>query len=169
LTLGNYDNFPQNIHHVENYISITSSRQLQQKLIQILGKLNCLEFTFEEVSIPTIPEGRVIFEFGLAEAGNFNFIDEAEVERALGVISKEQVKTLDFFCSIRYYKGSDEKKSALKFDYFMMRIIFGKGTLEVQVFHERGPRYLSPQEITTFLFNSINKISGKRILKEIIS
>ena len=47
---------------------------------------------------------------------------------------------MDFFCSIRYYKGSGEKRSPLKFDYYMLRTVFSKDIFEVQVFHERGPK-----------------------------
>lgn len=166
MTLGVYDNFPANFHHIENYVSTVSSRQLQQKLIQLLGDVNRKEFRFEEVSIPTIPEGVVIFEFGLAEAGNFNFINPEEVKRALAFVAKEAVQSLDFFCSIRYYKGGGDKRQALKFDYYMLRMVFGKGTFEVQVFHERGPLYLSPQDITSFIVNRLNGDSNRKILKE---
>ena len=72
---------------------------------------------------------------------------------------------MDFFCAIRYYKGNGEKKTALKFDYYMLRTIFGKDTLEVQVFHERGPRYVSPEDLTMFVFNRINEASNRKVLK----
>jgi hypothetical protein len=108
----------------------------------------------------------VIFEFGLADSGGFNFIDEAEVKKALGLLAKQQIQSLDFFCAIRYYKGKGAKKTALKFDYYMIRTIFNKGTLEVQVFHERGPRYISPEEISSFIFLKINESATKKILKE---
>ena len=166
MSLGFYENFPSNIHHAESYISTVSGRQLQQRLIQLLGDVNYKEFTFEEVAIPTIPAGRVIFEFGLADSGNFNFIDEAEVKKTLGVLVKEHVRSLDFFCAIRYYKGNGENRTALKFDYYMIRTVFSKGTFEVQVFHERGPRYVSPQEIAGFIFSKMNESAGKKVLKE---
>jgi hypothetical protein len=166
LPLGHYDNFPANIHHIASYISSVSIKQLQQKLIQLLGDLNRKEFTFEEIVIPTIPQGKVIFEFGLADSGGFNFIDEAEVKKALGLLAKQQIQSLDFFCAIRYYKGKGANKTALKFDYYMIRTIFNKGTLEVQVFHERGPRYISPEEVSSFIFLKINESATKKILKE---
>jgi hypothetical protein len=166
LTLGYYDNFPPNIHHVESYVSTVSSRQLQRRLIQFFGDVNRKEFTFEEVAIPTVPQGVVIFEFGVAETGDFNFLNEDEVKKVFDLVSKAQVQTLDFFCSIRYYKGGGGKRTALKFDYYMLRTVFGKGTFEVQVFHERGPRYVSPQEITAFLVTNLNGASGRKVLKE---
>jgi hypothetical protein len=170
LTLGFYENFPPNIHRVDRFNSTLSSKQLQQKLIQILKEINCREYSFEEVTNPTVPEGKVIFEFGLAESGDFNYIDEEEVKKTLSFLVKERLEAIDFFCSIRYYKVAGDKRTALKFDYYMLRTLFSKDTLEVQVFHERGPRYISPEELTMFIFEKVNETSkkNKKILKKTI-
>jgi hypothetical protein len=164
LTLGFYENFPPNIHLVESFNSTLSSKQLQQRLIQVLYEINKKEFSFEEAANPTIPECKLIFEFGLADAENFNYIDEEEVKKVLNVLEKEHLRTMDFFCAIRYYKG--EKKRALKFDYYLLRIVFNRGILEIQVFHKKGPRYLSPEDLTLFIFNKINEASNRKILKK---
>jgi hypothetical protein len=171
LSLGFYQNFPTTIHRIDSFNSTISSRQLQQKLIQTFYEVNCKEFTFEEVTNPTIPEGKVIFEFGLAESGDFNYIDDEEVKKALSFLAKERLDAMDFFCSIRYYKGKGENKTPLKFDYFMLRAVFNKDMLEIQVFHERGPRYISPEELTAFIFTKINATSkrNKKILKKVNS
>lgn len=166
--MGFYENFPINIHRIDSFNSTLSSKQLQQKLIQVLHDVNRREYSFEEITNPTIPQGKVIFEFGLAESGNFNYIDEEEAKKALNFLAKERLHSMDFFCSIRYYKGNGEKKTPLKFDYYMLRIIFSKDMLEVQVFHERGPRYISPEELTAFIFTKINEASNRnrKILKK---
>ena len=168
MTLGFYENFPTNIHRIDSFNSTLSSKQLQQKIIQVFYEVNRKEFTFEEVTNPTVPGGRVIFEFGLAESEGFNYIDEEELKKTLKFLAKARLSSMDFFCSIRYYKGSGEKKTALKFDYYMLRTIFSKDTFEVQVFHERGPRYISPEELTAFIFNKINEASSRKrkILKK---
>jgi len=129
----------------------------------MLYELNQSEFTFEQVSIPTIPQGRLFFEFGIAEATNFTFINEEVMKKTLKNLAKEP-KILDLFCAIRYYKMEGEKKRALKFDYYIIRMIFDKSTFEVQTFHERGPRYLLPQEVFTFVVTKINESIGKKIL-----
>jgi hypothetical protein len=143
-----------------------SIRQLQERLIQFIGDVNRKELAFEQISIPTIPDGVVILEFGLAEESGFNYLNEQEVKRARELVENEHVKTLDFFCSIRYYKDNGDKRTALKFDYYMLRTLFGKGTLEIRVFHERGPRYLSPEDLTNFIVKAINGDSNKTILRE---
>jgi hypothetical protein len=165
--LGFYENFPVNIHRTDNFTSPLSSKKLQQRLIQVLHKINRETFSFEEIAYPTVPECTIIFEIGIAEAKSFNYIDEEETKRVLTVLRKETLRLMDFFCAVRYYKGSGEKKKPLKFDYYMMRTIFGEKTMEVQVFHERGPRYISPEDIVAFLVNEINKTSARRILKRV--
>jgi hypothetical protein len=166
LTIGHYNNFPSNFHSVESFNSIYSSKKLQEKLLEIVNEINRNEYSFEEVSIPTVPDGKVIFEFGLAEDDDFNFIDQEEAKRALDLLASTRLDTLDFFCAIRYYKGTGEKRQALKFDYYLLRTIFGKELFEIQVFHERGPRYISPEELITFLFNEINRGLPNKVLKK---
>ncbi len=168
MTLGFYENFPANIHRIDRFNSILSSKQLQQKLIQVFFNVNCKEFSFEEVTNPTVPQGRVIFEFGLADCESFNYIDAEELKKANNFLAKERLGSMDFFCSIRYYKGIGEKRTPLKFDYFMFRTIFSKEFFEVQIFHERGPRYISPEELTAFIFAKINESSSsnRKILKK---
>jgi hypothetical protein len=167
LTLGLYKGFPASIHRIDTFSSTISNKQIQQKLINVFNDVNQKEFTFEEVTNPTVPDGKVIFEFGIAEAMNFNFIDGKELERTLELLEKQRVHSLDFFCSIRYYKEEGTNKNPLKFDYFLIRTIFNKNKLEIHVFHERGPRYISPEELTTFIFEKINELSTKsrKILK----
>ncbi len=69
---------------MQSFTSTVPSRQLQEKLIQALYEVNKKEFSFEEVGNPTIPGCRIIFEFGLADADCFNYIDEEEVKKAIG-------------------------------------------------------------------------------------
>jgi hypothetical protein len=168
LSLGFYENFPPNIHRVDRFNYSLSNRQLQIKLVTVLKDVNGREYSFEEIANPTVPNGRVIFEFGLAESGDFNYIDEEEVKKTKSLLSKERLHSMDFFCSIRYYKNNGVKRSALKFDYYMLRALFSKDNLELQVFHERGPRYISPEELTEFIYTTVNADSAKnkKILKK---
>jgi hypothetical protein len=74
---------------------------------------------------------------------------------------------MDFFCAIRYYKSKAEKRTPLRFDYYMVRMVFAKDEVAIQVFHERGPRYISPDDIVAFVVKAINKTSNKKILNPI--
>ena len=164
MTLGFYENFPSNIHVVESFNSTLSSQQLQQRLIQVLYEINRREFSFEEAANPTIPECKLIFEFGLADAEGFNYIDEEEVKKVRTLLGKENLHTMDFFCAIRYHKG--EKKKSLKFDYYLLRTVYEKDMLEIQVSHKKGPRYMSPEDLTMFILNKTNETSNRKILKK---
>jgi len=166
LTLGFYEKFPVHIHLVERFSSILTIKQLQQRLIQVFYEINGKEFTFEEIANPTIPGGKVFFEFGFADSEGFSFIDEEEAKKVQYLLAKEQVHSVDFFCGIRYYKSNLGKKSNLKFDYYLLRTAYNQGTIEFQVHHERGPRYISPEELILFIFNKINEISNRKVLKK---
>ena len=165
--LGLYENFPENIHRMESFTSSLSSKKLQQRMIQVLHEINRKTFSFEEIVHPSVPECAVIFELGIAESKSFNYIDEEETKRVLNALKKEPFKVMDLFCAVRYYKDKTEKKTPLKFDYYLLRFAFGKNAVEIQVFHERGPRYISPEDIVTFLVNMVNEASARKILKKI--
>jgi len=159
--LGKYENFPLIIHFLKKFSSTSSIKQLQQKLVQTLKELNRKTCYFEEISIPTIPHSEIIFEFGIAEEENFNFIDEQETRRVLSILGKS---SLDFFCVVRYYKFNAEKKTALKFDYYMFRTKFVANEIEFQVFHKQGPRYVTPEELVTMIVAKINNATVRKIL-----
>jgi hypothetical protein len=105
----------------------------------------------------------VIFEFGLADAENFNFIDEEELKKVLNRLEKEHFDTLDFFCVIRYYKAD---KTPLKFDYYLLRTVYNRSAVEIQVHHKKGLRYLSPEDLTLFIFKKTNETAKKKTLKK---
>jgi hypothetical protein len=162
--LGFYDNFPENIHRIESFTSSVLNKQLQRRIIQVLSEINRKTFSFEEVSHPSVPECALIFELGIAESLSFNYIDEEETKKVLNALQRAPLQVIDLFCAIRYYKNREEKRAPLRFDYYLMRVIFGKNTMEMRIFHERGPRYVSPEEIVTFLVNKINEPSARKIL-----
>ncbi len=165
MTLGFYENFPIGIHATQRFISTLTIKQLQEKVLQALHTANQQEFSFEEVSNPTFPEGTVIFEFGIADSETFNFLDKEELKRAQEFVAKERVQLMDFFCSVRYRRGTGGEKTTLKFDYYMVRTAFSRDSLEVLVFHERGPRYVSPQDLIAFISTRVNEVANHKVLK----
>ena len=165
--LGFFENFPKNIHRIQSFASAFSTKKLQQRVIQVLHDINGMKFSFEEIAHPTLPQCTIHFDIGIADTESFNYIDEEETNRVLGALRKEPFRVMDFFCAVRYYRDRADKKTPLKFDYYMVRFAFSKDTMEMRVFNERGPRYISPEDITTFLTNQINKASAKKILNPI--
>jgi hypothetical protein len=165
--LGCYESFPKNVHKITHFKVSASKKRLQRALTQMLHKLNNETFSLEDVTHPSVPRCTVVFEFGIADEVNFNYLDEKETNKALKVINEKPFKIMDFFCAMRYYKTENKKKTPLKFDYCMLRFTFNKKSTEIQVFHERGPRHVSPEEIVNFVVNKTNKEFSRKILKAI--
>ena len=163
--LGRYENFPATIHKKAFFTTLLSTKTLQQKLVRILHSINGKTYNLEDVAAPSVPDCNVIFECGIAESTNFNYIDKEETSKVLKTLRKKPFQTMDFFLAVRYYKAQNEKKTPLRFDYYMVRFIFNINAVEVQVSHERGPRYMSPQDIVDFLAHIVNEASSKKVLK----
>ena len=167
---GFYENFPENIHYTESFTCSVSRKSMQQKIIKVFHEMNLSTFTFEEIGSPAVHQSSIIFEFGVAEAGNFIFLNETETKKVLDALDRRTLQVMDLFCAIRYYKNQQSKKTPLRFDYYMMRMVFGKEkSVELQVFHDRGPRYISPEELVTFLSRKINGSTARKILTPIES
>jgi hypothetical protein len=164
--LGFYENFPSTIHLTEAFTSSLSKRKLQEKIIQVFQEVNRKTFSFEEICNPSVSNGTVIFEFGIAEAEAFNYLDADEAQKLLRAIDRDAMQVMDWFCSIRYYKNVEGKRCPLRFDYYIFRMRFGeKERVEFLVFHERGPRYVSPEELVFFIEHKVNQKSSRINLK----
>jgi hypothetical protein len=166
--LGLYKNFPKEIHKKTLFATSLSNRRLQRALTQILQKLNNESFSLEEVCGGSIPHCKTIFEFGIAEDLMFNYLDRQEEKRVLKVIRKKPFTAMDFFCAIRYYIIRNNRKKPLRFDYYMLRLLFNnKTSMEIRVFHERGPRHVSPEDIVRFVARKLNETLPRKKLKPI--
>jgi hypothetical protein len=167
--LGSYANFPKTLHKTASFSTSTSNKRLQQVLIETAFKLNNETFPLEETASPSMPQCLVIFEFGIAEDNDFNYLDAQEKNTLLKVITKKPFQVMDFLSVIRYYKIEKQKKAPLRFDYYMLRFAFNKNLVEIQVFHEKGPMHMSPEELVEFVTNKINATSSRKMLKTSIS
>ena len=163
--LGLYENFPENVHERITFTHLVSTKKLQQKLIEMLFELNNRTFDFNEISCPTIPKCIINFEIGIAEENNFNFIDKAELQKTIAATNKTCFQTMDFFWAIQYHTKTEEKMKPLKFDYYLLRLLFKERIVEAQVVHERGPRYVSPKDLVEFLVKKLNLIYQKKVIK----
>ena len=163
-----YEYFPEPLIHEKKVLTAAlSNKKLQKKLVQLLQNINRKTFTFEEISNPTVPGCTVIFELGITDTMNFNYIDEEETKKVLAALKKETFRIMDFFCAIRYYTDYASLKKPLKFDYYMIRFIFpNENLVELQIYHERGPRYIPPKALVAFLLDKVNETSTRAILKE---
>ena len=166
--IGVYENFPENIHRIEVLKSSISDKKLQEKLVRMLHEINRKPFGREEIGQQALHKLTVILEIGIAEGKSFNYMDDEETKKVLNVLKKASFRVMDFFVAVRYYKDNNSKKQPLRFDYYMLRFVFGENnSVELRVFHERGPRHASPEDVVTFLVSRVNAASPRKILKKI--
>lgn len=163
--LGIYEGFPKNVHRIAHFTTSISKKRLQQALTQVFHKLNNETLSLEDIAHPSIPNCITIFELGIAESNNFNYLDSEEKSRLLKIIRKKPFQIMDFFCVIRYYKMHEGRKTPLKFDYYMLRFIFKRNSAEIQIFHERGPQHVSHGNIARFFADKINAMFSRKIIK----
>ncbi|MCJ7424281.1 hypothetical protein MUP01_08450 [Candidatus Bathyarchaeota archaeon] len=164
--LGYYENFPRLIHRTTCFASPVSIKRLQEVLTDTLRKLNDQTLNFEAITDSLVSQYIVKLEFGVAETDSFNYLDSEEANRLLETIRKNPLQTLDFLCAVRYYRVQKEKKEPLRFDYYMLRFTFSENSVEISIFHERGPRHVSPEDIISLIAKKVNETSTKKILKE---
>ncbi len=156
--LGQYENFPENVHATDQFAhENTATAALQQTILQALRKINEENCSLTDVTLFPSQECQVSFEVGVAEGTTFNYVDSREVERIGKAVDERELPLLDFLCVVRYHVAKQQKQSALKFDYYLVRFMFQGETLELKAFHERGPRHTSPKELLNFLMQRVNK------------
>lgn len=163
--LGFYTNFPQVIHEAETFLCSISNKKLQQALVETLGKLNKETLNIEDFATPSIPECKITFEFGVAEGNGFNFLDTVEKGKLLKALNKKPFQIMDFLCIIRYQQVQNGNRIRLKFDYYMLRLLFSEQLTEIQVSHEKGLRHTSPDDVVKLVVNRINTFFSRKVLK----
>ena len=163
--LGHYEHFPNAIHGSSRFITSTSTKVIQETLMKTLFTINDETFKLEDITYPTVPNCTVIFEFGIAEGNGFNYLTAEETNKSLKTLRKTPLRMLDFLCDIRYYRNPEKRKTALRFDYYMLRFIFDPQQMDVQISHEKGPRRVAPDDVINFIAERVNNTSSKKILK----
>ena len=101
----------------------------------------------------------VNFEFGIADADTFNFLDEDELKKIQKTLKQQPtLPVLDVYCVARYHlTKADGKRRPLKFDYGMLRFAFGKRTMELFIYHERGTQRIPLENMAHFIRNQVNE------------
>lgn len=158
--LGIYTNFPQHIHGILRFKALASIKKLQHVIVNALHELNT-----KHQSLSYSADVIMHFEFGIADGEDFNYLDAEEVEKILRALNDGEIRVLDFFCVICYYRVEGLLRKPLKFDYYMLRMIFDRGELEIRVYHEKGPRRIDPGELAEFIIKKVNEKASRIVLK----
>jgi len=154
--LGKFENFPEIVHKEKEFKTKFSVKELQKKIIKSLYSLNRKEIRQNSITNSISSDYIVIFELGIADGINFNYLDASELKRCLNFLKSRNFKTLDFFMVNRYYKiKSGKGRTPLKFDYQFLRFTFPSRCLKIMIYHERGPRRIPLDELISFLAKQI--------------
>lgn len=165
--LGIYESFPNNVQMAAFFVSSVSHKRLQQVLTDAFHRLNTETLVLEDIGNPSIPQCKVVFELGIADGQTFSFLDDKEKTHILRTVSERPFPTMDFLCAIRYYRTREGKMRPLRFDYYLLRLLFGKNLIELRVFHERGSMHVAPSELAAFLGDRVNRLFSKKALKAV--
>ncbi|RLI22596.1 hypothetical protein DRO54_00700 [Candidatus Bathyarchaeota archaeon] len=149
--LGRFENFPIFVHKEKKFRINASMENFQKKILESLYKLNGKEISPKQILDGTDAGLKLIFEIGLAEGLNFNYLDNLELERCLNFLKNGVFNVLDFFVVNRYYRVDGDKRKPLRFDYQLLRLEFLEKTLVVRVYHEKGPRRIQLEDLIDFL------------------
>jgi len=156
--LGRYDNFPTQIHGIARFIYPSSIQTLQQTMVQVFHELNKQTVDMKTFTEASPANCTVNFEFGVADADTFSFLDEDELKKLRKALKRQHFQVFDFYCATRYHiTDASGKPKSLKFDYNMLRFAFYKKQIQLFVCHERGINRVPLEDLVLFLKNQINK------------
>jgi hypothetical protein len=159
-SLGIFTNFPTVIHGWAEAIHNIRQHAVQQATIKALQELNRQH---EPYIINVAGESRRYngtkgFEIGVAEGVFFNYLNNETVQRLCNPLSARQsYHHLDFLIIVTYHYSKYNKVRALNFDYFQLRLIFNTQRIEARLFHNKGIRRTSLDEMLNRILNEINK------------
>jgi len=163
--LGRYENFPETIHGVAQFTHRLSIRKLQQAILHALHRLNQDTYSLNTIAPFSSLQCEVSFEFGVAEGILFNYLDREEIDRFQKSVVKRALPLLDFLCVVRYYVAKEGKRVPLRFDYHLVRLMFYRNSVQLQIFHERGTQRVSLEDLITFITKQIMNELSQRQLK----
>jgi len=159
---GIYAHFPDTYHCVALFLHNVSRRKFQKSLIGLFYEMNMGEESFNVQSI-TSHGIKIAFDIGIADELTFNFLDDEERNKWLSILDKRDHEILDFLLVARYYVSRRGKDQPLRFDYYMLRFLFGHGSVELRIYHEKGTRRLSIEDLVDLLYKGLSRRIGEEL------
>jgi len=160
---GIYENFPEMYHGIARFYCKTLTNELQRALLNCLCDMNRNE---EELDLPEFGRDNIDVEvdFGIADGLTFNYLDKETLKHCQQMLGVQSFSVLDFLCIVRYYAIENDRRKPLRFDYHMLRFLFSEKEVELRVYHEKGTRRLSIEDLITLLTTKVNQILAKKKL-----
>jgi hypothetical protein len=163
--LGVYKKFPKDLQWTGSFSVSVSAKRLQQILFDSFVKLNSETLKLEDIADPSIPDCRVNFEIGIADGDDFCLLDGETKLRLLATLRKRSFERLDFLFVARYRKMSSELGGRMRFDYYILRVLFNEKLVQLDVAHKKGVRHTSPDDIVNLITDKVNRVYTRKILK----
>jgi hypothetical protein len=163
-SLGIFTNFPSIVHGWAEAFHNNQQHEVQKATIRALQELNNHRepYRINVSSESRTYKGILGFEVGVGEGVFFTYLDDETVQRLYNSSSSRiHYHHLDFLIIVTYHYYKHNKTIALNFDHFQLRLIFNKQKIEAQLFHNKGTRRVSLDEILNRIFDEISK----RLLK----
>ncbi len=156
MVLGCYESFPEIIHGLARFSFRISSKKVQRIIASIFHHLNQEKLSLSEIGFSFPGDCDVEFEIGVGKGADFIFFEKVEFGRIDETIKNEMLVYLDFLCALKYHTTDNHgKKTALKFDYYLMRSIFYENFVELLIYHDHGPRRVHVEDFLNFLIKRI--------------
>jgi len=138
-------------------------------MLRIFYQLNQQTYDLKKLTRASPANCFVNFEFGVADADTFNYLDEEEFEKIEATLNQQALPILDVFCATRYHiVEATGKSKPLKFDYNMIRFTFRGKNIELFIYHERGIHRIPLEDLVIFLKNQINQELADRQHKTLV-
>ena len=158
--LGIFRNFPTIVHGIGEAFHNGQIYKIQQATIMGLKELNNYREPYP-LSISGKSGtyiGTLGFEVGVADDIYFNYLDDETVQRLYNLLNpRRNYNILDFLIIVTYHYTQQKRSIALNFDHFHFRLVFNKRRIECRVFHHKGIRRMSIDELLNRIFNGIRK------------
>jgi len=159
-SFGTFANFPSTIHGIAKAKFNDHPAKVQQTIVEAFHKLNDSSETYliSPSSRVGTYQGRVGFEIGIAQGTDFyNLTNEVTKNLCRAITSKKPYSRLDFIIIVTYHYKINGKENHLHFDYHQLRFSFNNDTLEIRLFHSKGTRRMSLNELTRRILTCINE------------
>lgn len=167
--LGSVHRFPAVLHARASFSFDVNSESLQKALVAALSSLLRVSMP-REITIADragYSKSRVLFKIGVGNGDGFDIFDRKEEERVLGRIeSLGPFNFLDLAFDL-HYAVEDGRKHKVHGDYYLVRMVFQPGRVELLVHHGKGVRRIEPDEMVGLIVRELNSQLDQRGFSEL--
>ena len=156
--LGALDAFPTVLHGRASFSFDIHTESLQKALFSALASLRTNPKS-QDITVADrngYLRGIVTFRLGVGNGDGFDVLDSEEEERVLHRIeNRGPLNILDLAFQL-HYSVSGRKGHRVHEDYYILRLVFHPGMVEVLVHHLKGVKRIEPDELIRIIVQELN-------------